>query len=599
MDTSRPDATSFHAAAALGVATAGVSALLVARSDVLYLPGLNAALRAGFLIVAFATAVAARSRRPTSPMGVLVLGIGFVFAITTLQAFPEPLLYGIGRLVLPVCTVLLLYAFLAFPSGRIADRASRRAIGFTAVAMGGAWLFTALVTDPLPSAGLLSRCADACPDNPFAVSGASAGLADAAATVVAGAQAAAAIAITGALLVRLRGATPVERVTLDAALVPLVALAIGYALTFVLQLAGADGAANDVSWVFTPLLALIAIAVLVGQLRGRMFAGAALREMLSQLGPHPNPEAMERQMAAAFGDPSLRIAYRSAGGGYLDSAGEPLDVPDGPASGVGEVWDGGERVAVILSDHPLDDVPGFVEAAGAATVLAVRNARLSAELRSSVRALHASRARISAAVDGARRDLERHLALGPQLELERVRARLAEAAAGQTDPARRELLAGLGEATDLAAETLDEAAHGIYPRRLVEDGLVAALEAQLGAAGAISTDGPVRRGLDESEAAAFFACMEAAQNALKHAGERSDVVVTLREDDGRLRFVVRDDGDGFDAQAARRSRGLANIRDRVEAVGGHVSIVSIPGRGTTVMGDVPWTDQREVRGQGT
>jgi signal transduction histidine kinase len=384
------------------------------------------------------------------------------------------------------------------------------------------------------------------------------------------------------------------------ALVPLAALGVVYTVTFALRAVGADGAADDLGWVNTPLLLAIALALLIGQVRGRMLAGAALRRMLSHLGPHPNPASMERQMAAAFGDPSLRIAYRSAAGGYLDSAGAPIEVPDRPVPGVSEIWDGEERVAVVLSDHALADVPGFVEAAGAATLLAVRNARLNAELRSSVRALHASRGRIAVAVDGARRDLGRDLATGAQERLALVQTRLEQAAQGLDDPESRALLADLEAAADLAAQTLDEAARGIYPRQLVEAGLVVALDSRLGDGRAVVTDGSVRRGPHESEAAVFFACLEAAQNALKHAGDDTAVRVTLREDAGRLRFVGDDDGRGFEVRAARRGGGLANIRDRIGAVGGHVSIVSLPGHGTTIVGDVPWDGAApQAGGQGT
>jgi hypothetical protein len=327
----------------------------------------------------------------------------------------------------------------------------------------------------------------------------------------------------------------------------------------------------------------------IGQVRGRLFAGAALSRMLLQLGPHPSPAAMEQHMAIAFGDPSLRVAYRAAAGdGYLDASGAPLAVPGTFGAGVAELWDDGEPVALILHDPALDDVPGLMDAAGAATLLTVRNARLSAELRSSIHALHASRARIAAAVDGARRELEHDLAGGARLQLASVRARLDSAASDVGDPVLRALLDELGAAAEQAAETLDDAAHGIYPRQLVKQGLSAALRAALGTAAVIGERRPLQRGPEENEAAVFFSCMEAAQNALKHGGAQSPVAVTLREQNGDLHFAVHDDGDGFDVGGAGRGRGLANMHDRIEAVGGEVAIVSSLGHGTTISGSVPW-----------
>lgn len=594
MQTRRPDGR-IRIAGAIGLAAAIPTALLIGSSDVLERPLLNAALRTLILLAAVCVGVVTWSLRPRSRMGPVMMVVALAFAVTTLQAFSEPLLYSAGRLMLPVCGVLLLYAFVAFPSGRLEDRGSVWAIAVTVLVTGAAWLFTLLVESPLPSAGILSSCQGACPDNPFQLVDASAGVIDAAALAVAGAQALGACLVTLALLARLRAARPVMRVTLVGAVVPLAVLALGYTLAFVLDLAGADDAASSLSWLYAPLFVVIPVALLIAQVRGRLFAGAALRRMLSQLGPHPSPAAMEQHMAAAFGDPSLRVAYRVADGdGYIDASGRSMPVPDRPGPGVAELWDGGERVAVILHDPALDDVPGLMDTAGAATLLAVRNARLNAELRSSVRALRASRSRIAAAVDGARRELEHDLAADAQLRLAYVRARLAAAAGDASDPALRELLAELGTAAAQAADTLDDAAHGIYPRRLVEEGLAAALRGGLGAEPTIVESSPLPRGPDQCEAAVFFSCLEAAQNALKHAGEHSSVTITLRREDDELLFAVQDDGDGFDVagMAHGRGRGLANIRDRVEAVGGHVTIVSRHRRGTTVSGSVPWPERQ-------
>ena len=308
MRNHRQDAT-IRIAAAVGCAAAAVTVLVVSRSEVLDAPMLNALLRAAILLAAVGVALVTYALRPYGHEGALLMGVGLAFAATTLQALPQPLLYSTGRLMLPICTVLLLYAFLAFPSGRLEDRGSVWAIGVTVATVGAAWLLTALVDSPLPERGILSRCQGTCPDNPFQLFGPSAGLSDAAALAVAGAQALGVCLVTGTLLRRLRGATPVERVTLGGALVPLGVLALGYATAFGLQLGGAEDAAAAVGWLYAPLFVVIPLTLLIGQVRGRMFAGTALRRMLVQLGPHPSPAAVEWHMAAAFGDPSLRVAY--------------------------------------------------------------------------------------------------------------------------------------------------------------------------------------------------------------------------------------------------------------------------------------------------
>ena len=88
------------------------------------------------------------------------------------------------------------------------------------------------------------------------------------------------------------------------------------------------------------------------------------------------------------------------------------------------------------------------------------------------------------------------------------------------------------------------------------------------------------------EAAVYFCCLEALQNVAKYAGA-SRAVVELAEADGELRFAVSDDGTGFDPATTTRGSGLQNMADRVEALGGTLSVTSAPGSGTTVAGSVP------------
>jgi signal transduction histidine kinase len=90
----------------------------------------------------------------------------------------------------------------------------------------------------------------------------------------------------------------------------------------------------------------------------------------------------------------------------------------------------------------------------------------------------------------------------------------------------------------------------------------------------------------EIEAAIYFTCVEAVQNALKHAGATA-IEISVRQDGGDLRFEVRDDGAGFEPSAVTAAAGLQNMRDRIEAVGGWLAVRSAAGRSTRVRGGVP------------
>jgi len=109
----------------------------------------------------------------------------------------------------------------------------------------------------------------------------------------------------------------------------------------------------------------------------------------------------------------------------------------------------------------------------------------------------------------------------------------------------------------------------------------------------VVTDGEVGRFPQEVEAAVYFCCLEAFQNASKHAGKGAVATVTIARQaaaDGhdRLTFTVADDGAGFDpAVLAGRGHGFVNMSDRLGAIGGSIEVDSAPGQGTRVSGTVP------------
>jgi signal transduction histidine kinase len=229
---------------------------------------------------------------------------------------------------------------------------------------------------------------------------------------------------------------------------------------------------------------------------------------------------------------------------------------------------------------------------------------MAQSLQDSRNELAASRARIIAAADQARRHIERDLHDGTQQRM--VSALLDLRAAEASVPAgQRELRAQLGGIADGLAETVDELreiSRGIHPAILSEGGLAPALKALARRSTIpVELDIDVPQRLPESiEVGAYYAASEALTNTAKHA-EASFAQIDLRVRAEHLQLSVRDDGIG--GADARRGSGLMGLTDRVHALGGSVSVSSPPGEGTTLVIDLPLTagqsPAEEMPGSGT
>jgi signal transduction histidine kinase len=234
--------------------------------------------------------------------------------------------------------------------------------------------------------------------------------------------------------------------------------------------------------------------------------------------------------------------------------------------------------------------------------LALHNVRLDYalqasldELRHKAEELQASRARIVAAADAERRRIERNLHDGAQQRLVALAVKLGLAwRLVDADPEQtRGMLDELREELKDAVDELRNLAHGIYPPLLMDQGLAAALgsAAQRATIPTRVEAGPLGRYPSEVEAAAYFCCLEALQNAMKHAGPAARVMVRVWEEAGALRFAVTDDGAGLDPTAKATGTGFVNMRDRLGAIGGSLRVESSPGAGTSVLGVLPLTGQ--------
>jgi signal transduction histidine kinase len=229
--------------------------------------------------------------------------------------------------------------------------------------------------------------------------------------------------------------------------------------------------------------------------------------------------------------------------------------------------------------------------------LAVHNARLDTalattldELRKQADELRQSRARIVASANAERRKVERDLHDGAQQHLVAlaVNLRLLRDIVTEDPQLATEMLDQLADEVKATIQELRDLAHGIYPPLLADSGLTEALKA----AGRRSplpvsvTAMSIGRYSLEIESAIYFCCLEALQNAAKHA-PGANVEIRIWAESGGLLFSVTDDGPGFDPSVARQGHGHVNMADRLGAIGGTVRWESQPGNGSRIAGSVP------------
>jgi signal transduction histidine kinase len=348
----------------------------------------------------------------------------------------------------------------------------------------------------------------------------------------------------------------------------------------------APGQAADAATLHAYQAALcgLSLGLLVGLFRGS-WERAEVADLVVELGA-TRSGTLRDELARALGDPSLQVGYwvpESAG--FVDSEGRPLRVPDpGSERSMTMVERDGQPLAVLVHDPAVLGDPGLVEAVASAAKLAAANARLQAEVRARLAEIGASRRRILEAGDEERSRLERRLRDGALRQLDEVAETLRAArrpAAGGAD----ERLARAEIQLARTQEELRRLARGIHPRELSERGLAAALAS-------LARDVPlpvklVISAAGESPAAAacaYFVCSEALANVAKYAAA-SKVAVTVRSDHGGTTVEIEDDGVG--GADPGRGTGLRGLADRVETLGGTLTVKSPPGRGTRLVAVIP------------
>jgi len=350
------------------------------------------------------------------------------------------------------------------------------------------------------------------------------------------------------------------------------------------RLSGATSLSNTTLLVVYEATLVIAAIVLAAGLLVRRPERAVVTDLVVELGANPRSGTLRDALARAYADPTLELGYW-LGGSYVDGEGRTMTLP--PAGGdraVTLVERDGRPVAALVHDIAIADDPDLAGAVAAAARLTSSNARLQAELRAQLEELAASRRRALEAGDAQRSRLERRLNHAADLHLAEMRAALARAQRDAPPEAASALAAAVHELDEAVVE-MHELARGIHPHTLIESGLAAALaELAVTAPVQVSVAVPEDRFAPSIEAAAYFVCAEALANVAKYA-QSDRASVGIRREDGRLTVLVSDGGVGG-ADPARGS-GLRGLADRVEALGGRLTVASPPAGGTTVLAEIP------------
>jgi signal transduction histidine kinase len=370
--------------------------------------------------------------------------------------------------------------------------------------------------------------------------------------------------------------------------VPAFAAAVAFASVLALgaiqRLAGWD-ADREVLWAYDVVIACLAVVLLVDLLRGR-WADAVVADLVVDLGKRADTRTLQDELGRALGDRSLVLGYwLPEEGRYVDDAGRRVELPEpGAGRAITPITSDGEPVAVLVHDKAVLEDPALVESVASAARLAVSNARLQAEVRARVLELAASRRRIVEAADAQRRRLGRELHEGAERRLAGVAGLLAQAREGADEAAATQLAEVEDELRGARAE-LHDFAQGIHPSALTEGGLSAALPELAGRGGVpVELEVSVGRLPPAIEAAVYFLCSEALANTAKHA-EATRVTIGVSRSSGRLLVAVADDGIGGADPAG--GTGLRGLADRIEALGGRLSLESLPRLGTRLRAEIP------------
>ena len=540
--------------------------------------------------VGFYAAQFAHDRR----FGLMLIGAGLLWSLTALAESPDSLPYSTGRVVAWLIFPLLVYLMLAFPEGRLASGPARILFGWTAGLIAVLYVGSALFVNAFPAHTPWASCVADCPPNAFmVVDSEPAVMADLVVPLRDTLGVVLLAAVTWWMARRLRTASPLRR----RAMAPVVVVSLAWLATLlaylvVRRIAPHSDALDTLGRIWSLCIPGLAAAFLVGMLRRRIGLGEVLHGLGVTLSRPRDASQLRDALASALNDRTLDVLVPTT------TAGRWYDL-DGRQTSLEAVTERGQAYTLIPSDDDPDVAlahdPALCddrEMLGAVISLVgawLEHERLTVGLAASHSELEKSRQRIARVADAERSRIERDLHDGAQqrLIMLRIKLSLAEELLATDSRAAAGAVHELGTELDRAVEDLRALARGVYPSLLSDRGLADALRgAALDSPLAVYLEASgVTRHPVEIETAAYFVCLEAMQNAHKHAAGATGLWISVREEDA-LRVEVRDDGAGF-SPPRESTGGLRNMRDRIEAVGGMLTINAAPGCGTRVAFSVP------------
>lgn len=513
-------------------------------------------------------------RRPSSLMGPLLLVAAVTLVLASLGNSAQATVAAFGAICATLPLAALIHLLLAFPTGRLHSRTER------AVVLTG-YLTSTLLQVPVVLWG---------PGGGFGVAPHPqwAEIAELVQSIVGAAAFTATVLV---LTVRTGRATRAER----RVLAPLFVFGIAAMATLLI---GADVLPLLFGWppaavgyLQLSVLALVPIAIAIAALRGGIARASELEELGEWLAHLSSErESISAVLADALGDPSLELWFWDPHTQhYVDAAGQPVEPRTAPPQrSLMPVELNGQPVGALVYERTLISDPEALHTASRMLGIVLDRERLTALLHASRVDLQRSRERLVGVADTERRRIAQNLHDGLQAELVLLgieAQQLAHAAADQ--PRIQQRAQELRRSIDRSAAGLRTLVHDVMPPSLMQRGLLAAAEDLVDRMPIpITVDFQFhdRAFPTAVESTLYFVLAEALTNVVKHADAREGTV-SVAHRGANVTLEVTDDGQGGAALGA--GTGLTGMAERIDVLGGVLTIDSLRGIGTRIRAEVP------------